>query len=210
MQPASGDNFTLSDFDDTFQKLDNAPGVTPVANYAAISALAATLTTSQNNSIYLQADNGSLWQWVKPGAGAGSFRKINTTGLLRSVTQAATVTTTTTDPAAAPSMVSTTFTMPGGRAIGLLFQHHTVANSGSFGYSYVALYINNTFATSSIMSGGAANKNMTHHLTTFFTQGNYSTSPGSTVSAKVVVASTVYGGGTTTASATGQLFIFEV
>lgn len=212
MVPSSSDNFVISDFDDTFTTLDNTPGITPVANYAGISTLAGTLTSAQDGSVFLQKDNGCLWQWIKPGAPAGSFKKMTSVGLIKVANQTAAISTSTTVLGSAPTIVTTTFVYPGNRWVFLFFSHPNISNSGSFGYSQVDMWIGAGVAEYSLMSGGAPNKSISHRLIQGIAPGTGTPAadPGATITIKVTCRSTAYGGGTTTAPVAGQLYIFEL
>lgn len=206
MLPSGSDSYNISDFDDTFTILDGKPGIAPVANYAALPS---TLTTAQHGSVYLQLDNKSLWMWNKPGAGAGTWVKLNTVGLISSVTQASIVSTSTTDPSSAPSMVNTNFQVPGGRAVLILFEHPRISNDGTYGYSVCEMWRDGVDIVDSVQSGGASNKDVSHALMRVLSAGSLG-APGTTVNIKVTVRSSTYGGGTTTANAAGQLYIIEI
>lgn len=206
MLPAGSDNFVISDVDTTMSILDGKPGITPVNNYAALPS---TLTTAQHGSIYLQLDNGSLWQWSKPGSGAGTWKKLNTVGLIALVSQGSTVTTSTTDPASAPAMINTNFTVPGGRAVLLVFEHPRISNNGSFGYSCVELWRDGVNVLDSFQSGGSSSKDVSHVLLRVVPSGTLG-APGTTVNIKATVRSTSYGGGATSAPASGTLYIIEI
>lgn len=208
LSPTSADEFDISDFVATMSILDNAPGIKPVANYASLPA---GLTTAQHGSVFLQLDNGSLWMWNKPGAPAGSFKKINSVGMIQGVPQAAPVSTSTTSPSSAPSLINTTFTFPGGRTCIAFMSTSGAKNSGTFGYSVLELWVNGNLAESSLMSGGAPNKEISHRLFQPMNPGNYGgCTPGATTTIKVTARATSYGGGTTTVDAGGQLYIFEI
>jgi hypothetical protein len=206
IQPAGSDNFVISDFDDTFSKLDGTPGVTPVANYAALPA---GLTTAQHGSIYLALDTKALWMWSKPGAPAGTWVRLNSVGVISQASQASTVTTSTTTSSLAPTLVSTTFSVIGGRAVLLLFEHPRIQNDGTFGYSVCELWRDGLNVVDSVQSGGAPSKDISHVITRIVAAGTLG-APGTSVNIKVTVRSTSYGGGTTTAGALGALSVIEL
>lgn len=149
MKPADADDFTPADFVATFGILDNTPGVTPVANNSTIKTLEATLTPDQNGSLYIQNDNGALWQFVMATTvqpGKGVMRRVNTGGMLRSVPCI--------DPFAATAgagdaevvtqnrlVPPTTFVAQGGRNVFAYFTVTGVGNTGTYHWSKICLWM---------------------------------------------------------------------
>jgi hypothetical protein len=206
MLPNSSDTFAIADFDSTFTKLDNTPGITPVANYAALPT---NLTSSQHGSVYLQSDNGSLWMWNKPSSAAGAWKKINTVGMLGTAAQTATVSTASTSLPSGAVLVSLNYTAAGGRRVLAFFSIDQVYNNGSYGYSQVGMFLDggSTSVETSIGSGGASGKSISHHML----QDCGSPAPGSSHSVTVKLASVASaGGGTSTTAALGQLYVWEI
>jgi hypothetical protein len=80
MQPSQTDLFDPADIAHTFTILDGVPGVTPIANYAALPT---NLTSAQHGSKYLQLDNGAEWYWYQPSSGSGGvWKRSNSIGQL--------------------------------------------------------------------------------------------------------------------------------
>lgn len=199
MLPQNTDPFDPNDFVSTFTTLDNTPGVTPISNYAALPV---GLTASQHGSLYLQTDNTALWMWNKPTSGStGSFRRINALGLLANSSQATTVVTAAVDDAHAPTIVTCTITVPGGRPL-LVMTEGTFSNTSANGGTDFFVSMNGTaILRNNFTDGGTAT-----------TQGGYMylaiglQTPGSTLVFKSLART--LGTGTSTITGT-RLHIYE-
>lgn len=208
MLPQGSDNFVIADFDDTFTRLDNAPGVTPVASYAALTVLGGTLGTAQHGSLYLTKDNFGLWMWNRPTSAAGTFVKINTRGQLASASMTIPASTSANSDLTGFTLLTTTFVAPGGRNVYAFFSHPEVTNSGSFGASSVSMWLDNGIVERSIAYSGSPTQPVSHRLF----QACGVLDPGSSHTIKVTMAahSTAGGATTTSATASGQLYVWEV
>lgn len=206
LRPVGTDPFTIPDFAASMMKLDGTPGLTPIANFGALPT---GLTSAQHGSVYLQTDNGSMWMWNKPGSAAGSWKKLNTVGMLASANQPSAVSTSSTTLSSGATIVSLNYTAAGGRRVMAFFSHQAIQNSGSYGYSQVGLLVDGSTTASevSVMSGGSANKNISHRL-----MADLGTpAAGSAHSLTVKLASLGWaGGGTSSTQATGQLYVWEI
>lgn len=116
MLPTDTDPFDPADYDNTFSKLDSAPGFTLIPNYGALPN---NLTQAQHGSPYMQLDNGAAWRWNQPSSSAGTWLRINSLGLLSDAgpLSSSNVITSASTAATAPTVAQTTVTAPGGRAI---------------------------------------------------------------------------------------------
>jgi hypothetical protein len=143
MLPNNADPFDPDDFVETFTVLDGAPGVTPIANLAALPT---GLTTAQHMSQYIQADNGAIWYWYKPSSGTpGAWMRSNSVGMLSQRSNGGLVQSTST---AAPGAVvlgtSVPLTAPGVRALRVDIDIDQINSSGSSGLYAVLLYQGST------------------------------------------------------------------
>lgn len=204
--PSGPDLFEISDFDQTFTKIDGTPGTTPVANFAALPS---GLTSAQHGSCYLQTDNGSMWMWNKPGGAAGTWKKINTVGMLGSANQPSAQSTAATTASSGATLVSLTVTAAGGRRVLAFFSHDSISNNGPYGASTTAMFINGSTAAAEFSNvyAGAANKGISHRLL----QDLGTPAPGTSLAIVIKMASVANaGGGTTNTNGTGQLYIWEI
>lgn len=111
--PVDSDTFSSSDFTDAFTKIDNAPGVTTVANYAALTAL--PWGTAQHGLKAIQLDNLAEWIWINP-SGSGTFKRTNSLGLLKQVAQGSDVSTNATTGLGVRAVHTGNVTAAGGRS----------------------------------------------------------------------------------------------
>lgn len=81
MKPVNSDPFTPADFDESFQTIDNYPGVWIAANN---SSLPSGWDSTRDGMLCLQKDKNVLWQWDRPGSGAGNWRRVASQGVLGS------------------------------------------------------------------------------------------------------------------------------
>lgn len=140
MLPGDPDAFDPNDFATSFAILDATPGHRMVANYGSLPA---NLTQAQHGSSYLALDSGSLWYWYQPSASPGSFKRLNSLGVLSSVQAGANISTAVTAAASAPTVASTTVVAPGGRAIEIYaYAGLTNLTSASHG-GILSLWVNN-------------------------------------------------------------------
>jgi hypothetical protein len=112
MNPVGSDAFVVQDFTATMAILDANPGVPIVANAAARPT---SYTQAQHGSQIYQADYGIVWVWHQPTSSAGFWRRVGNVGLISQFSTSATTSTTTTNYALGPVVVSGDVTIPGGR-----------------------------------------------------------------------------------------------
>lgn len=140
MLPGEPDAFDPTDFVTSFATLDATPGTRMVANYGSLPS---NLTQAQHGSPYLALDNGTLWYWYQPSASRGSFKRLNSLGVLSSVQASDNVTTAVTTAASAPTAASTTVVAPGGRAIEIYAYAGLTNVSAASHASILSLWVNN-------------------------------------------------------------------
>ena len=115
MNPVGSDPFNTSDFADTMSKLDLTPGVLVVANAASRPT---SWSAAQHGRLVWQADLNIMWVWNQPSSGvAGAWLRQGTKGWLGGSFNASQVNTTAISVATAPTVVSYSATVPGGRCI---------------------------------------------------------------------------------------------
>lgn len=126
MSPVVSDPFTPDDFADTFAKLDAAPGVSVVANQAALPT---GLGAAQHGRMYWQGDQNIMWVWTQPSAlVAGTWQRLGVKGWLGGAYNGAQVNTTAISVATAPTIVNVNCLAPGGRALMLLYKWMFIGN----------------------------------------------------------------------------------
>lgn len=124
MLPQGSDPFTPTDFVDTFNILDQYPGIKYVANYAGLPA---GLTSANHGQIWAAMDtiatygSPALWMWNRPsGASSGSWVRANSLGFLTDATLATAKATTSTSISSPIVDVAFNVTPPGGREVLLI------------------------------------------------------------------------------------------
>lgn len=150
MQPSNSDAFDPNDFTASFGKLDATPGYTLVANYGSLPT---NLTQAQHGSPYMQLDNGAGWYWYQPSSSPGSWKRLNSLGLLANVIAGTNVVTSTNNPATAPTLCSTSVTPAGGRALLVLAFSATTNVSGSGHAGVLSLWVNNALVREASSTG---------------------------------------------------------
>lgn len=113
MSPVLSDAFTPDDFDTTFGILDANPGILTVPNQAARPS---GYSAAQHGRMVWQADQNIMWIWTQPSSlTAGSWQRQGTKGWLGGATNAAGTSTTAISWGTAPTVMSATVMVPGGR-----------------------------------------------------------------------------------------------
>lgn len=150
MQPGNSDTFDPNDFDNTFGILDAKPGISFVANYASLPT---NLTQAQHGSPYMQLDNAALWSWYQPSSSPGSWRRLNSLGLLANPVASGNVVTSTNDPASAPTVCSASITPAGGRSL-LVLGFSGLTNVSAAGHAGVlSLWVSNSLVREASNTG---------------------------------------------------------
>lgn len=183
MLPQNSDPFNPDDYVATFTKLDNTPGVTLVANFAALPT---NLTSAQHGSPYMQLDNGSEWYWYQPSSGSpGSWKRRNSLGVLGQANQtASSISTTTTVAASGPTLCTLTIpNMPGGRWLGLMVN---VAIGNSHGVSVCSVWVNSALFREISFYGNAGN-----HFSNYVTLAYPPVAAGSTLTVRLSIRAAV-------------------
>lgn len=144
MAPVDSDDFESADFTATFTKIDNAPGVTTVANYAGLQALG--WGTNQNGLKVIQLDNLAEWIWIDP-SGTGSFKRTNTIGLLNQATQTTDASTSATTGLGVMGVQTGNLTGPGGRYLQVHADIGLASTVGVNGMAVVTLTDNGSVLT---------------------------------------------------------------
>jgi hypothetical protein len=139
MSPVGSDAFVTQDFATTFAALDANPGVAVVANAAARPT---SYTAAQNGSLVYQADLNIVWVWSQPSSSqVGQWVRVGNTGLLAGFGNGGSVSTSTTNYANGPTVMSGSLTVPGGRPLLILLAWGQLDNY--YGRSVVSYWENN-------------------------------------------------------------------
>jgi hypothetical protein len=201
--PVDSDLFLSADFTSTFTKLDNAPGIFFVDNYAGLASLAAgTLSPytgpawgiPQHGNKVMERDNGAEWYWYNP-SGSGVWKRSNSIGLLNSIVQSAPVTTTLKTTGGPTFITSGNFTVPGGRPVHVHLNMGLDNSSGVGGIAIITIKDNGTqiaeynYRVGSLINVNGANvhahvylnslaNNSTHNITAQIRSANISAAVG--------------------------------
>lgn len=118
ISPVDSDTFAAADYAATFGKLDAQPGIKIVSSYTALTTYSAGFTTPTNHhgEVALDTSTGAEWWWNCP-SGAGSWKRLNSLGVLKSQTQASDISSTATTGNGALVLDTGSLTFAGGRAI---------------------------------------------------------------------------------------------
>lgn len=205
MSPTNADTFTPDDFAATFGILDAKPGITPIANFASLPS---NLTAAQHMSMYVQVDNGAMWYWYQPSASPGVWKRANSLGVIATAAQNSNISTTTTNPALAPTVMQATVNAPGGRYIAVEVDLRSLTNNSSACAGVGSLWLNGGL----VVEHSEGTKASTVGGTLFFVYNYLPPSSGFAMTWRVSVrgAAVPGGGGTTTAVAISRLTIKEV
>lgn len=206
MSPTNADPFTPDDFDATFAKLDAVPGITPVANFASLPS---NLTAAQHMSCYIQADNGAEWYWYQPSSGSpGSWKRRNALGVIATASQNSNISTTTTNPSLAPTVMQATVLAPGSRYIKVSVDLRALTNSSSICCSIGSLWLNGGLVVEHAVNAKAAGVSASNYFEFYYLPS----AVGFSMTWRVAIRSAASpgGGGTTVANAISRLTISEV
>jgi hypothetical protein len=141
MRPVDSDLFDPADYTATFDILDLQPGVRPVANYAALTALSWGIP--QHGSRAIQMDNLAEWMWYNP-SGSGTWKRTNSVGLIKQVLQTSDVSSSATS-GSGPLVVTTgNVTAPGIRPLHVNLDIAVDNTTGSNGLCDITLTDNGT------------------------------------------------------------------
>lgn len=140
MNPVGADSFQTSDFADTFQKLDQVPGILTVANQAGRPT---SWTASQHGRRVWQADQNIEWVWHQPSSGtAGIWKRTFARGLLAQVVVGTTISTSNTNYSTGATLASlNNVVIPGGRPYKIVVRAEWVANDANM--SIISTFENN-------------------------------------------------------------------
>jgi hypothetical protein len=139
MSPVLADAFNPDDFDTTFAIIDANPGIQVVANQASRPT---GYSTAQHGRMVWQADQNILWIWNQPTSLVGGvWVRSGSKGWLGGAGNASTVSTTAISTATAPTVVSTTVMVPGGRPQLILYKWVFIGNDPAK-YATLNLYAN--------------------------------------------------------------------
>lgn len=126
MSPVLSDPFNPDDFRDTFEILDQHPGVRVVPNQASRPT---SWNNNQHGRLVWQADLNVMWVWNQPTAQvAGAWARLGGYGLLGSAINPTQVNTTSQNWTTAPTAVNVNVMVPGGRPCLVMYNWQYVAN----------------------------------------------------------------------------------
>lgn len=130
MSPVGADPFVTADFADTMAILDLNPGIRTVANAASRPT---GWTAAQHGRRVYQTDQQIEWVWHMPDGGTpGVWKRTYPKGLLASVANYSTISTTNTNYGAGPTLVEAlNVVLPGGRPVRYSFRCEWLANSNN-------------------------------------------------------------------------------
>jgi hypothetical protein len=127
MNPVGSDPFLTSDFAQTFQAIDAAPGIAVVPNQASRPT---GWNSNQHGRRVWQADQNIEWVWNQPSSGSpGSWLRTFAKGVLATANVSGFLGTSNTNYATGPTIVSiSNVVIPGGRPIKVRYWFDWVAN----------------------------------------------------------------------------------
>lgn len=139
MNPVGSDPFLTSDFAQTFQAIDAAPGIVTVANQ---SARPTGWNSNQHGRRVWQADQNIEWVWVQPSSSSpGSWQRTFAKGVLANAQVGGFLGTSNTNYATGPTIVSIpSVIIPGGRPIRVTYWYDWLAND--YGQSVITYWEN--------------------------------------------------------------------
>jgi len=139
MNPVGSDPFLTSDFAQTFQAIDAAPGIAVVPNQASRPT---GWTSNQHGRRVWQADQNIEWVWNQPSSGSpGAWLRTFAKGVLANATVGGFLGTSNTNYATGPTIVSIpNVIIPGGRPIRVTYWYDWLAND--YGQSVITYWEN--------------------------------------------------------------------
>jgi hypothetical protein len=135
MNPVSSDEFSTSDFSNTFQILDGNPGTLPVPNQASLPT---GWGPNQHGRKVLQTDLGVEYYWNQPsGSSSGAWKRIPNGGWLGGTLNPNQVSASS-NQAGGVNLISLPLLIPGGRPVQVVitFLWGYNANNGQIGLTY--------------------------------------------------------------------------
>lgn len=150
MSPVGADPFVTADFADTMAILDLNPGIRTVANAASRPT---GWTAAQHGRRVYQTDQQIEWVWHMPDSGTpGVWKRTYPKGLLASVVNGSSVSTTNTNYGAGATLVeATNVIIPGGRPLRYTFRCEWITNTQ--GMSIVSIFQDGSMLTFLHFSG---------------------------------------------------------
>lgn len=162
MNPQGSDSFSTTDFSQTFGILDTNPGITTVANQAALPT---GFSNNQHGRRVWQADQDVEWVWNQPSSTvAGAWKRVGCKGWLGGVSNSGAVTAAS---SAGIKVLEVSLLVPGGRPVLVMYSFLWVQDNqtGQAGINYhengnyidTKYYSGRAYGTSSVPPASGSN-----------------------------------------------------